>query len=85
MSLQDLIILSDKCEKLEAENANLKERIFIKTTLVDSLKAENSSLIELAMMVENNSLMPHKHDDYYTRLCCLSERAGEVLKELGDK
>ena len=64
MSLQDLIILSDKCEKLETENAKLRE---------------------LAMMVENNSLMPHKHEDYYTRLCCLSERASEVLKELEDK
>ena len=46
------------------------------------LSAENAKLRELARMVENNSLMPHKHDDYYTRLCCLSERASEVLKEL---
>lgn len=46
------------------------------------LQAENAKLRDLAMMIENNSLMPHKHDDYYIRLCCLSERATEVLKEL---
>jgi len=28
-------------------------------------------------MVENNSKMPHKHLDYFERLCCLAERANE--------
>jgi hypothetical protein len=40
------INLKIKLEKLQDENANLKERIFMKTTLVDSLRAENSKLRE---------------------------------------
>lgn len=55
------------------------------TEKINELQAENAKMRELVKMVENNSLMPHKHDDYYTRLCCLSERASEVLKELGEK
>jgi|LakMenEpi03Aug12_release.lakeMendotaPanAssembly.Ray.scaffolds.fasta_scaffold2024966_1 ribosomal protein S19E (S16A) len=47
---------------------------------IQKLEEENKKLITVLKMVENNSLMPHQHDDYYTRLCCLSERASEVLK-----
>jgi hypothetical protein len=31
-------------------------------------------------MVEDNTKMPHQHKDYYERLCCLAERAREVLE-----
>lgn len=65
------MIKHDKCAEFEAR--------------IVELEAENAKLRELARMVENNLLMPHKHEDYYTRLCCLSERASEILKELDEE
>jgi CHASE3 domain sensor protein len=39
---------------------------------------------EALEMVADNSKMPHQHSDYYLRLCCLSERANEVLTQLNE-
>lgn len=51
MSLHDLIILQDKCEKLEAENAFLKEsingtRMKRMNEEIEQLKHENMKLFE---------------------------------------
>lgn len=39
-------------------------------------------LKELAEMVEDNTKMPHQHEDLQTRLYCLAERAKEVLEKV---
>ena len=77
--------LESELAKANAEAETWKRHHAALDRVCEVYKEENSKLIELARMVENNSLMPHKHDNYYTRLCCLSERASEVLKELREK
>ena len=52
-------------ERLELELASTKKM------LDEALKIIN--------MVQDNRKMPHKHLDYFERLCCLSERATEFL------
>lgn len=46
-----------------------------------ALLLQIEDLIEVLEMVEDNRKMPHQHKDYYLRLCCLSERAKEVLEK----
>jgi hypothetical protein len=48
------------------------------------LKAKLALTVELVEMVQDNRKMPHFHLDHYERLCCLSERATEVLEKLGE-
>lgn len=47
----------------------------IKELEVQIEKAEN-----IVSMVMDNRKMPHKHLDYFERLCCLSERAREYFE-----
>ena len=49
--------------------------------LIIELNTNLSEAIEIIEMVEDNRKMPHQHDDYYTRLCCLSEQAREFLEK----
>ena len=68
---------------------HLIEKISKQEHEIKSLKSENAALkeklaksVECLEMVEDNSKMPHQHSDYYTRLCCLSERARQTLEEI---
>lgn len=43
---------------------------------------EYIEMVEVLRMVEDNSKMPHQHQDLQTRLYCLAERAREVLEKV---
>jgi hypothetical protein len=76
-------------KKLQDENANLKERIFMKTTLVDSLKAENSKLRECVEFYSDNNQWEGREIDgndwrdfYEDGNGIGGRRAAETLKNL---
>jgi hypothetical protein len=61
-------------------------------TKCQELEAHNELMKNVLEMVEDNSKMPHRHDDLQTRLYCLAERAREALlknnqgmKDAGEK
>lgn len=45
------------------------------------LQNEMREALEIIEMVADNRKMPHQHEDYHTRLCCLAERANEFLEK----
>lgn len=60
---------------------------FSTNTLLISIKQLEEKLDKckrVLEMVEDHTKMPHKHSDYYERLCCLAERSREVLEEVFD-
>lgn len=73
--VEDIKKMEDEIKELKKES-NLSTR----DTNID-IKAKDYE--EVLKMVEDHRLMPHPHTDAYTKLCCLSERANEVLKKHG--
>jgi endonuclease V-like protein UPF0215 family len=65
--LSDFVKQQQKINSLEAELEHERRR--------------SEKLLKVVEMVEDNRKMPHKHLDYFERLCCLTERAQEALKE----
>jgi len=52
---------------------------------LDQLKYRLSEAERVLQMVEDNTKMPHKHEDPQLRLYCLSERAHEYFEKWEDK
>lgn len=83
---EELEIKDRKIKRLEAKLKKVEvERDWNKAELerVAEKALEYNSKLKKAVvvleMVEDNRKMPHKHLDYFERLCCLTERAAEVL------
>jgi len=69
-------------EKEQVRHIEIIEEQF--NSRIREVKNKLAISVELIKMVEDNSKMPHNHEDYYLRLCCLSERAKEALKQIGE-
>lgn len=79
MSLQDLIILSDKCEKLEAENAKLRECVEFYANFMNYL-----NLPEYGDRIFRTAVFSDMEEiNEFTKYG--GKRARQVLKELGEK
>lgn len=63
------------------ELAKLRAELRLKNGAFKLACEDNEKYREVLEMVMDNRKMPHPHKDYYERLCCLAERAREVLED----
>ncbi len=70
---------------LDPSNVSLLYSFSELSVELDQLRFQLEHAERVLKMVENNALMPHKHEDPQLRLYCLSERALEYFETWGEK